>query len=321
MRRTLHFSTKPHRVNIFTMSTLNKTLNNRFLTSLLEVERKFVPTPALKGLINESSKPQTFYLSAIPISSRKLLTRLTRKLVTDKYYDRKGQLESHGIWVRWRKEQVTKQDGTDAQPAQGFWEAKVKQDGDFVDSKFIEVQGRDAVENVMDSVGVCDSIFDLKLELGFMADRVSWNVKSVEGEGGKHYDHDDATMTLIIDTVIASLEGPNGEYPKNFAHQVGELELQKPIVTTSHHPNDHPLSSTKHSRLRAAEGDKMHEQLETFMDSHPEIFAGEGKPVGKLTAYIKHRKEQAERAWKANESGRIANMSEIKWEREINGKG
>lgn len=302
------------------MSALNKALKKRFLTSLLEVERKFVPTPALKALVNDSPQTHPFHLATTPVSSRKILTRLTRKLVTDKYFDRKGQLESHGIWVRWRKEQVTKHDGTDAEPAQGFWEAKVKQGGDFVDSKFIEVQGRDAVENVMDSVGVCDSIFDLKFELGFMADRVSWDVKSVDGEQSEHDDHD-ATMTLIVDTMIASLEGPNGEYPKNFAHQVGELELQKPIVSASHHPNDHPLSCTKHSQLRAAEGDKMHEQLETFMDAHPEIFTGEGKPVGKLTAYIRHRKEMAERAWKANESGRIANMSEIKWEREINGKG
>lgn len=303
------------------MSTLNKAMSNRFLTSLLEVERKFVPTPAFKALINEPSKSGPLYLSATPVSSRKLLNRLTRKLVTDKYFDRKGQLESHGIWVRWRKEQTTKHDGTDAEPSQGFWEAKVKQGGDFLDSEFIEVQGRDAVENVMDSVGVCDSIFDLKFELGFMADRVSWDVKSVEGEQGKHDEDDDATMTLIIDSMIASLEGPNGEYPKNFAHQVGELELQKPIFAPSHHPNDHPLSCTKHSQLRAAEGDKMHEQLEVFMDAHPDIFAGEGKPVGKLTAYIRHRKEMAERVSKANESGRIANMSEIKWEREINGKG
>lgn len=299
------------------MSSIGKAVTNRLITSKLEVERKFAPTPALKKLASEPLTSSPFRLPSTSNFPRAVLTRLSRKRITDKYFDRKGQLEDHGIWVRWRKEQTTKHDGTDAQPSEGVWEAKVKQGGDFVNSKFIELHGRDAIEDLMKEVGACDSVFDLKYEMGFMADRISWTVSPLNDQPLMS---DDAAMTVVLDTIIASLEGPNGGHPKNFRHQVGELELEKTITTEPSDHDDESDLSIKHHSTRAMESDKMSMQLADFMKAHPELFVGRDAPLGKITAYVEHRREKAERAWKANEGGRIATMSEIKYEREFNGK-
>ena len=56
-------------------------------------------------------------------------------------------------------------------------------------------------------------------------------------------------------------------------------------------------------------------QLEKFMAARPEIFNGEGSPLGKLTAYIEQQRDIAARSWKANAPGRLANMAEVKYER------
>ena len=160
------------------MAAATKSLLTRHLTFKLEIERKFVPTPLLLKYAQGNPRNETI----IPPSSkpndnlpRVVLSRLPHKRVTDKYFDSNGHLESQGIWVRWRREQTTSHDGTDAawnagSAADGFWEAKIKQDGDFVNSRFSEVRGREAVEGFMAEAGVCNSVYDLRLELGFMAD-------------------------------------------------------------------------------------------------------------------------------------------------------
>ncbi|KAM0719946.1 hypothetical protein Q7P37_004081 [Cladosporium fusiforme] len=314
-----HRQSRHQRGNIATMSSFNKAITNRLLTSKLEVERKFVPTPALRKLASEPPNGSRLFLPSASNSPRTLITRLSRKRVSDKYYDRNGQLEGRGIWVRWRKEQTTKHDGNDAEPSQGVWEAKVQQGGDFVNSKFVELKGRDAIEELMSNAGVCDSIYDIKYQMGFMADRVSWSVQSLDG---KQSHDDEAAMTIVLDTIIASLEGADGGHPKNFHHEIGELELAKTVTTQLNGTADGDGALVrKHDSARVAEGDRMDEELAAFMKARPEVFAGDGVPLGKLTAYVKYKKDQAERAWKANEGGRIASMSEIKWEREYNGKG
>lgn len=291
------------------MLSATKAVQKRSITSKLEVERKFVPTSFLtKHAADLSKTTNTFAAPTSNTASDLILTSLPRKRITDKYFDVKGEFERRGIWIRWRKEQLTKPDGTDAAPSEGTWEAKVKRGGDYLNSQFREVHGRDAVEELMAEAGVGDSIFDLRYELGFVADRVSWAIKdgSVEGKDG-------SSMTVVLDTITASLEGPNGDHPKYFTHQVGELELEKTVTTES-------SESKEHEEICTSEVQRMNKQLATFMSAHPDLFAGKGIPVGKVTAYTKYKEELSARAWKANEPGRIANMSEIKWEREVNGK-
>jgi hypothetical protein len=317
------------------MSTPIKNLLTRTLTSKLEIERKFVPTPLLIKYALENPKNETLTLPPSKFSTtdntslpRITLSRLPRKRVTDKYFDRNGVLESKGIWVRWRREQTTAHDGKDAATskesgADGFWEAKIKQGGDFVNSRFTEVRGRDAVEELMAEAGVCDSVYDLRYELGFMADRVSWAVKEFgHGQQESGAGDDAAAMTLVLDSILASLEGTDGSHPKYMQHRVGELELEKTIVTDITTGNfeikNVPVPVT--DLTSASESEKMNTHLEEFMAAYPSIFAGEGTPKGKLTAYIDQKKELAARHWKANASGRFANLSEVKYDRLFGGK-
>ena len=300
------------------MSSANKALRNLSIVSKLEVERKFVPSPLLKKYANESATTSRIHLTptAKHIPSV-VLTRLPRKRITDKYFDHKGQLEQKGIWVRWRKEQITTHDGADTTATHSSWEAKVKQGGNFLDSQFVEVKGRDAVETLMAEAGVCRSIYDLTFQLGFVADRVAWAMNGYPDE--KDLD-DTATMSLVLDTMSAALEGPNGEHSTFIHHQVGELELEKTISTNPAdgdgiHTVHEPGLDSKHRIACAFQAEAMREQLTTFMSAYPSVLESGGLPVGKITAYMQQKQARAEQAKKANAINRLANMSEVQFER------
>lgn len=301
------------------MSQIGKILGNRSITSKLEVERKFVPSPLLQKYASETWKTPRISL----ISNRHpsaTLTRLPRKRVTDKYFDHKGQLEQKGIWVRWRKEQITTHDGVDIITSHDFWEAKVKQGGDFLDSQFVEAKGRDAVENLMIKAGVCRSIYELSFHLGSVADRVSWAVDGLDGyvdeEGSDHT----ANMTLVLDTMSTALEGRDGKYPKAMHHTVGELELEK-TITTNLLDEDHARfdrdteNMSNHDAVCASQAEVMREQLSTFMAAYQSVFDTSGSPVGKITAYMQQKEALATRSKKAHAMSRLANMSEARYER------
>lgn len=285
------------------MLAAGKSLGNRSLTSTLEVERKFVPSALLKKYASDASTtPRISLIPATHHHRRATLTLLPRERVTDKYFDHKGQLEKKGIWVRWRKIQVLTHDGVETASPQAYWEAKVKQGGDFLDSQFVEAKGRDAVEALMVKAGVCDSVYNLEFELGFVADRVSWAVSGLEGE-----DSEEGTpaMTLVLDTMTAALEGRDGEHPESIHHQVGELELEKTVTAS---PLDDRDTNT-------AQADSMREKLASFMTAYPTISDVGAPPVGKITAYMQHKETLAARKNKANVTARVADMSKERYER------
>lgn len=300
------------------MFTASKTLCNRSLVSILEVERKFVPSPLLKKYASEAST--TPRVSLIPTNIHVpsvTLSLLPRKRITDKYFDHKGQLELKGIWIRWRKTQDLTHDGVDDGPAETYWEAKVKQGGDYLDSQFVETKGRDAVEAFMAETGVCVSIHDLEFQLGFTADRMAWAVNGFEGETTE----DGApAMTLVLDKVSAALEGPNGEHPIYMHHQVGELELEKTVTTSFTNDLDARDSSeadhsANHRAANASHADSIRNQLTSFMAAYPAISEAGVSPVGKITAYMQQKEAVAARKSKDSAADRLTNMSEVRYER------
>lgn len=299
------------------MFSASKALSNRSIISKLEVERKFVPSPLLKKYAREAATtPRIYVTPATGRSKGVALTRFPRKRITDKYFDSKGRLEQKGIWVRWRKEQTTTHDGFDIIASQTSWEAKVKQGGNFTDSQFVEAKGRDAVENLMAEAGVCRSIYDLRFQLGFVADRVGWTVTGYDGEERVN----DASMSLVLDTMSAALEGPNGEHSTFMHHQVGELELEMAIKTTLADGDDvciaHKLATeSQHRSTCASQAEAMRKLLTTFMSTYPSILEAGGSPLSKTTAYMQRKQTLAARSEKANTIDRLANMSEVQYER------
>ena len=213
------------------MLSASKALNNRSIISKHGVERNFVPSPLLEKYASEIATTSRIHvIPAVGRNTSATLTRLPRARMADEYFDFKGQLEQKGIWVRCRKEQATTHDGVDTIACQTSWEVKVKQGGNFLASQFVEAKGRDAVENLMVETGVCHAIYDLRFQLGFVADRVGWTVNSYNGEKGV----DDAAMTLVLDTMSATLEGPDGEQSTFMHYQVGKLGFE----TTVAHEDD-----------------------------------------------------------------------------------
>jgi hypothetical protein len=305
---------KTQQEKIFSAS---KALSNRSIISKLEVERKFVPSPLLKKYAREAATTPRIYVT--PATGRNpsvTFTRLPRKSITDKYFDLKGQLEQKGIWVRWRKEQTTTQDGVGIIASQTSWEAKVKQGGNFVDLQFVEAKGRDAVETLMAEAGVCRSIYDLSFQLGFVADRVGW---TVNGYNGEEEVDDTAAMSLVLDTMSAALEGPNGEHSTFMHHQVGELELEMAITTTIDEDEartvHEPAIKSEHGLACVSQAEAMRELLTTFMSTYPGILEAGESPVGKITAYMQRKQTLAARSERANAIDRLANMSEVQYER------
>lgn len=300
------------------MFSASKALNKSSIISRLEVEHKFVPSPLLKKYAREAATTPRIHVA--PPTRRDpsvTLTSLPRKRITDKYFDLKGQLEQKGIWVRWRKEQTTTHDGVDAIASQTSWEAKVKQGGNFLDSQFVEAKGRDAVENLIAEAGVCRSIYDLRFQSGFVADRVGW---TVNGYNGENEVDDTAAMSLVLDTMSAALEGPNGEHSTFMHHQVGELELGMTIKTTLADADDvyiaqNSAMDSQHRSTCASQAEAMRGLLITFMSTYPSILEASQSPVGKITAYMRRKQTLAARPERANTIDKLANMSEVQYER------
>jgi hypothetical protein len=299
------------------MFSASKALRNRSIVSTLEVERKFVPSPLLKKYASETATTSRIHVTPVAgHSPSMILTRLPRKRITDKYFDHKGQLEQKGIWVRWRKDETTTYDGSKTVISQPSWEAKVKQGGNFVDSQFVEAKGRDAVEDLMAKAGVCRSIYDLSFQLGFVADRVGWAVQGFDSENGDA----DAAMSLVLDTMSTALEGRNGEYSTFMHHQVGELELEKAITTSLEDQDDvHTVHKSavdlKHRTTCASQAEVMRKRLDSFMSAYPTLFQTGNSPLGKITAYMQRKHALEAQAERAHAASRLANMSEVQYER------
>ena len=286
------------------MFSTSRALRSRSIVSKFEVERKFVPSLLLKKYACETvTTPHIDVTSATGHGSKVSLTRLPRKRITDKYFDHKGLLERKGIWVRWRKEEVTTPDGIHAISSHTSWEAKVKQGGNFLDSQFVEAEGRDAVEDLITGAGVCRSIYDLSFQLGVIADRIGW---AVNGYDGEEVVDGSATMSLVLDTVSAALEGRNGECPIPMHQEVAELELET-IVATNH--------LSEYERNHAPQTEAMHAKLTAFVSTYSTLFETASLPVGKITAYKQQKQELAARSKRANAINRLANMSEVRYER------
>jgi len=170
----------------------------------------------------------------------KSLQKLPVKIIRDSYYDKSNMLSSAGAWIRKRN---------------GEWQAKIKKGGSFTNSRFQELSQIDEIEahvkRVVGIVGSATSNFGLQPIATFSTKRESWIA--------------DGEFNIVLDTM-------------DFDHQVGEVELQKSLV--SNDGDDAPNELQKQREMQL-----MDEKIVAFMQTYAWAFAV-GEPKGKLTAYF-----------------------------------
>jgi len=157
---------------------------------MLEIERKFAPTPTSIDLLTRNAgRPKFTKLESLGITT-----------FEDVYYDQDDVLNFKDIYVRRRSY-------LDASgPATTHWEAKVKVGGNFTNSAFREVTGIEAVSEIVqhhhpvrrsssDNMGILDT---LDVWARFVTKRRQWRVN-------EHF-------LIVLDEA-------------DFGHLVGEVEV------------------------------------------------------------------------------------------------
>ncbi|KFY37959.1 hypothetical protein V495_06830 [Pseudogymnoascus sp. VKM F-4514 (FW-929)] len=196
-------------------------------TRRLEVERKFKATPAAHSYLRSNGGGSRF----------NQYENLGKQTTNDIYYDRDGLLFSKGVYIRRRN---------------GHWEAKIRAGGGFINSAFVEIDGNNAVkeiikQNLSDSADGAGIEEILKPCAEFATDRESWMI--------------DGKFKVDVDKM-------------DFGHTVGEVELTRTLEYVNE--EEEKLKELK---------EKMDQEIKLFMQSYPQAFPV-GRPVGKLSAYF-----------------------------------
>ncbi|KAL6871734.1 CYTH-like domain-containing protein [Trichoderma longibrachiatum] len=201
-------------------------------TCILEVERKF-RSLAVPKLTQYGGLPHFKSLQSLPV-----------KVIHDAYYDKDKLLSQSGAWVRNR-------DGT--------WEAKLKKGGNFLNSKFEELRGIEAISAyIKRATGIEESEtrnFGLQPIAVFTTTRETWIA--------------DGEFHVTLDQM-------------DFGHQVGEVELQKAIVGAD---GEEPTELQKQAEMQL-----MDERIVQFMQTYKWAFT-EGRATGKVSAYFEWKRK------------------------------
>ncbi|KAF2168401.1 hypothetical protein M409DRAFT_53090 [Zasmidium cellare ATCC 36951] len=252
----------------------------------LEVERKFNCNPVL-GLLLETSDAQAkgriTPFAAIAQNSPLKFARQPDEMIVDQYFDYEGKLSANNIWVRQRTVNPTSfQTGAD----DSGWEAKVRVGGDYQNSEFEEVCGKD---DVMKLVGRFVPKIQATMNMG--TSRKSWVASECSPQDG---DRLPRQVLVVIDEAMETMwpiKMNPGEEAKNFKHSVGEVELTRSIELTGDDEADQDL------KMRMT--GQMSEELKAWMERHEELFPTDPAPQGKLTAFYawKDMAEVQRAAW------------------------
>jgi thiamine-triphosphatase len=212
-------------------SNIASTHSGRVQIRRLEVERKFLVTPVAVSYLRSNSGGSRF----------KKHESLRKQTTQDTYYDRNGLLFSKGVYIRRRN---------------GHWEAKIRTGGDFINSAFTEVDGNNAVKEVVEQ-NLTISTDGLSLEeilepyAEFVTERESWIMNG--------------RFKVNVDTT-------------DFGHMVREVELTRTLRAAN---GEHGEEEEEREKLKQ----EMDRDIKAFMQSYPQVFPA-GRPLGKLSAYF-----------------------------------
>ncbi|KAF1999152.1 hypothetical protein P154DRAFT_417075, partial [Amniculicola lignicola CBS 123094] len=203
---------------------------------ILEVERKFTPTTTSISLLRANTGSPPFKAHA----------PLGISYTHNVYFDHVAYRDlfmSRGIYIRQRN---------------GFWEAKARLGGDFVNSKFTEYMGSEAVQGV---------VTEVLANAGLQNGRVRY-VEEMEGLKG---------LSPIANFVTRRETWEVEDYKvvadeTDFGCKVGEVEL---------------TDTVREGWDVTKVGEMMDKRIERFMERHYWAFPVTAKEVqGKLTAYF-----------------------------------
>jgi hypothetical protein len=231
----------------------------------IEVERKFIPTadfsPKLRLLMDHHN-------SSASAKGPKAVVEAQELKIQDTYYEWDDKLWRIGVWVRFR----TCTSSRDPKLRSGAWNAKLRLEGDFTNSRMLEVHGEPAVEDLLQKHAPGATLSDLTAYAKLVTVRQAWKIPVPFLD---HRHDSDWKMEMVLDTTTTERDDMlEGSLPC-FHHEVGEIELTK----------ETQMDSTKASLDREAR--KMDSHLQWFMTKHTLLFDSGRQAMGKLEAFTR----------------------------------
>lgn len=237
----------------------------------IEVERKFVPTAdfsqKLRLLMDRHN-------SSASTKGPKAVVEAQELKIQDTYYEWDDKLWRIGVWVRFR----TCTSSQDPRLRSGAWNAKLRLEGAFTNSRMVEVHGEPAVEDLLQRHAPGATLSDLTAYAKFVTVRQAWKIPVPFLD----HRHDDGwEMEMVLDTTTTEKDDMLEARLPCFHHEVGEIELTK----------ETPVDSAKASLDREAR--KMDSHLQWFMSKHNLLFDSGRQAMGKLEAFTRWKTAQA----------------------------
>ncbi|KAF2766501.1 hypothetical protein EJ03DRAFT_176745 [Teratosphaeria nubilosa] len=198
------------------------------------------------------------------------------KRVRDTYLDINGQLVGKDLWLRRRTEEVVAPQNygkiSPLEVAGEEWEAKVRLGGNYTDSQFEEVKGKEAVIDVLGKLAPGVSLDELAPFADLLTERQAWSVSN----------YPIGDMSIVLDSVTQVSDKTPSSDTSAFCHGVGEVELMAEVVGGG--------NEAKHMGRKKAQAEVLRARLDEFIEANAELFpakyGGGGKVAGKLSAYL-----------------------------------
>ena len=261
------------------------------LASHVEVERKFLPTALLEAQLDGKAcglehRRQSEGLAAVDALRMRPLHffRLPDMQIRDTYFDLKDVLVGKGIWVRLRTTEAVRSNrfpvvvegnrSTD-------WETKVRLGGDYTNSQFTELQGKQEVQSLIAQHLPSAVETDLEVIADLDTHRKSWIVRDDSSTANCH-----GEIQIVLDEATipeSAIPEDSATTVEPFKYQVGEVEMTRYVVGTDQ-------QELEEAKRQAA--DDMQGELDEFMMHHSVLFSTTPKPKGKLSASFEWKKGQ-----------------------------
>ena len=252
------------------------------LKSCVEVERKFLPTSYLHEVLQKAEQDSAHAEGCLvrdkiqdPSILPTRLFLLSKKAIRDTYYDLDGQLETRGIWIRYRTSRTvenTSLSTLSSNTESSELEAKVRLSGDYTDSQFLELQEKAAIQKLIEECIPDATLESLDITADFETFRQTYGVCEVSS------DTTNAEPEIRVDLDEVTSSKSSFHKRADFKHFIGELEMTKEVLGGA--------DEGEHKELRLKAAASMQKRLDQFMMRHCKLFPSSPRPKGKLEVFF-----------------------------------